>query len=673
MPKSNISIILLFYVSITWSQEFISSNLPIIIITTDKDPNTNNPIPIIDKEKVMATMKIIYRPDNSRNYLDDQNNPDFINYNGKIGIEFRGSTSQSLPKKPYSIETRKEDGSNNNVKILGLPKENDWVLNSLAYDKTLLRDFITYELAREMGNYASRGKYCEVIINDEYKGLYIVAEKIKIDSDRINIVELDTIDNSIPSITGGYFIKTDKTTGDDSIAWQYINRLNKKVDFIFGNPEPTDITFKQSAYIKSIFDDLSTTTANQNGLIKDGYPSLIDLPSFIDFIILNELTSNVDAYKFSTFFHKDRAGKLRAGPIWDFNFSFGNDNRSGTDIWQFDNGNNIGPDFWKDLFDNPTFNCYLRKRWNGLIKIGEPLEYIKIEEKINSLVALLSEAKNRENQRWGTLSGYELEISNLKLWLQKRYIWLNENLGNITDCSFPELPNLVISEINYHPKAIDDTDDNDLEFIAIVNNSNIKVNLTGFYFRALGISYQFPDNKYIDSGQKIYLANNIEVFENNYGFPAFGEYTRNLSNKSQQLLLTDAYGSVIDEVTYTDDNPWKKEADGDGFFLILNNLNDDNSLAANWNAIPQTTLKLNNTNFNTSIYPNPIENLVVIENNRTNIIQLTLYNLQGKKIISVDNNSHKVELRIENLPKSIYLMKIILDNKQLIYHKIIKE
>jgi hypothetical protein len=577
-----------------------------------------------------------------------------------------------LPKKPYSIETRNKDGSNNNVKILGLPKENDWVLNSLAYDKTLIRDFITYDLAREMGNYASRGKYCEVIVNDDYKGLYIIGEKIKIDSDRINIKELGANDIQIPELTGGYFLKADKTTGDNSIAWQYINRLNKKVNFLFDNPESSNITSEQSTYIKSIFDDISLTTANQNESIIDGFPSLIDLPSFIDYILLNELTSNVDAYKFSTFFHKDRTGKLRAGPIWDFNFSFGNDIRSGTDIWQFDNDNNIGADFWKNLFDNPTFNCYLRKRWIELIKIGEPLEYTKIEERINNLVKLLSEAKERENLRWKTLSDYELETNNLKIWLKNRYNWLNESLGTITDCNYPELPNLVISEINYHPESIDDIDDDDLEFIAIVNNSNAKVDLTGFYFRALGINYQFPDYMIIDAGQKIYLVHNIETFEIYYGFLPFGEFTRSLSNKIQKLLLTDAYGNIVDEVTYIDESPWKKEADGDGFYLTLNNLNNDNSLAINWNIIPQKTLKVDNRDDNTSIYPNPVKTSVIIKNNNRNIIKINLYNLQGKKIMSVHNNSYNVELKIGNLPKAIYLIKIDLENGQFIYRKIIK-
>lgn len=142
------------------SQTFTDSNLPIVIITTDTDPLTGSPLAILDDPKVLATMKIIKRPDGSRNYLTDENTTEYLNYNGRIGIELRGSTSQELRKKPYGLTTLKADNtSNNNVSILGMPSENDWILNSLAFDPSLIRDYIAYNMARQMGNYATRTEY----------------------------------------------------------------------------------------------------------------------------------------------------------------------------------------------------------------------------------------------------------------------------------------------------------------------------------------------------------------------------------------------------------------------------------------------------------------------------------------------------------------------------------
>jgi hypothetical protein len=148
-------------------------------------------------------MQLIFRPDGTRNYLTDITNDSYLNYNGRIGIELRGSSSQLLDKKPYGFSTLLEDDdSNNNVSLLGMPSENDWVLNSLAYDPSMIRDYLSYTLAASMGNYAPRVKYIEVIVNDDYKGVYILTEKIKRDSDRVNLKKIDDEDTDLPEVTG---------------------------------------------------------------------------------------------------------------------------------------------------------------------------------------------------------------------------------------------------------------------------------------------------------------------------------------------------------------------------------------------------------------------------------------------------------------------------------------
>jgi hypothetical protein len=115
--------------------------LPIVIIETDKNPSTGKPQDIPDNPKILASMKIIFRSNGSRNALTDQSDPTLLNYNGRIRIEIRGSTSQVLEKKPYSLTTYKSDEKTlNNVSLLGMPEENDWILNSLAFDSSLIRD-----------------------------------------------------------------------------------------------------------------------------------------------------------------------------------------------------------------------------------------------------------------------------------------------------------------------------------------------------------------------------------------------------------------------------------------------------------------------------------------------------------------------------------------------------
>ncbi|MDA9254426.1 CotH kinase family protein, partial [Flavobacteriaceae bacterium] len=232
---TGLKLFLLLFWQVSFAQQTIltDSNLPIMVISTDIDPATNSPIDIPDEPKVLATMQLIFRPDGARNYLTDITNDSFLNYNGRMGIELRGSSSQELDKKPYGFTTLLEDDdSNNNVSLLGMPSENDWVLNSLAYDPSMIRDYLSYTLASNMGNYAPRVKYIEVIVNDDYKGVYILTEKIKRDSDRVNLKKIDDEDTDFPEVTGGYIVKADKTTGGDVVAWTMPNYGGWDTDFL---------------------------------------------------------------------------------------------------------------------------------------------------------------------------------------------------------------------------------------------------------------------------------------------------------------------------------------------------------------------------------------------------------------------------------------------------------
>ena len=369
----------------SYSQSFTDSNLPIILINTDGGAE------IPDAPRVFATMKVIYRGAGQRNYVIDQNTAEYLNYNGRISIEVRGSSSQTLAKKQFGVTTLNADNvTNNNVALLGLPKENDWILNGLGYEPSLIRDYLCYNLSRMIGEYASRTIYCEVMINGSYNGLYVLLEEIKQGSDRVDVMKIGTLDNSSTAVTGGYITKADKTNAEDPVAWTMSSYLGSNdVTFIHTQPKPEDVTVQQNNYIRSQFDKLSGSVSIGNTSFINGYPSVIDIPSFVDFMIISELSANVDAYQYSTYFHKDRNGKLRAGPIWDNNLTFGNDlfiwnfDRSKTDTWQFANGDNQGPKFWQDLYRNPDFKCYLSKRWNQLIQPGQPLNLQVIENLID--------------------------------------------------------------------------------------------------------------------------------------------------------------------------------------------------------------------------------------------------------------------------------------------------
>jgi hypothetical protein len=660
------------YVPVTVN--FQSSNLPVVVIDTDQE--------IPNEPKIDATMKIIYRGEGERNLLTDVSDATTLNYDGAIKIEVRGSSSALLDKKQYAFTPYDDLGEKINVSILDMPKENDWILNGLAYDDSYIRDYISYKLSNLTGNYASRGRYCEVVLNGDFQGIYVLQEKLKADDSRIDINKIKETQLTLPKLTGGYITKTDKIEGSDTAAWSMDNYLGYQSNFVHEHPKPTTVQPEQNEYIKGQFESLQEkVTAPSDSSITNGYPSVIDIPSFVDFMLLNEFASNADAYEFSTFFHKDRNGKLRAGPIWDFNLTYGNDlffwgyDRSKTDVWQFNFGGNDGPKFWKDLFDDEVFKCYLAKRWQTLTATGMPLNSGEIFTFIDTTTALISEAVERQETVTGTIGVFEQQIIDIKDFISARITWISNELTDTSLCATITTPPLVISKINYNPLVDETLDSDDFEFIEIKNNSSSVVDLKGIYFGGLGFTYQFENGATVSGGGSIFLSNKSESFLQRYGFDSFGEFSRNLSNDSEDLVLRDAYGNIIDQVKYKDVLPWPEDADGNGAFLKLVSLDSDNSLASSWIAQNDTAENLSVNAFQygnfISVAPNPVSDKLKINSANGKISTIQLWSVNGKLFDTYNLNNQQFELDMSNFENGLYLLQIQTDSESFV-KKIIK-
>ena len=663
-----IVVILMLLVLGSWlhAQNFTDSNLPIVVI------NTDNGATIPDEPKVLGTMKIIWHQDGSRNYMTDIDNPEFLNYDGRIGIERRGSSSQNYSnKKPYGLTTlQADDVTNNNVSLLGMPEENDWILNCLAFDQTGMRDVVSYELSESLGQYTPRRMYCEVVLNGDYRGLYVFMEKIKVDKGRVNIEKMDATNNAYPEVTGGYIMQTDRADYNNS-AWTmptYLNGWGGAVtaQFIYCYPKKANITSAQSNYIHGVFNDLASVAGSHDTDITTGIPSVMDIPSFVDFMLMGEFSSNVDVYQLSTYFHKDRCGKLRAGPIWDYNLAYGYDafgSRSRYDVWQFDNDNNVGPKFWKDLFDTDLFRCYLAKRWFELTEEGMPFDYNRIVNRIDEIDAWIAEAVARDNQRWNQMSQHAQKVASMKTWILQRINWLNEHIGSYSGCDEVDLPPLVISKINYHPENWWNLDDDQLEFIEITNHGDETVDLTGVYFRELGVTYGFPAGSSLEPHGAVFLCSDSLAFVECYQMQPFGQFRRNLSNKSEYLVLVDAWGNVIDEVRYFDSDPWPEEADGEGAFLQLIDLDLDNSLPESWMAgydITGVSEDMVSEVFN--VYPNPASGMITI----VGCGDYRISNVMGQVLMSGVINGESQQVDVNRLSSGMYFVTINGVTKKLI-------
>lgn len=418
-----------------------SSRLAIVDIYTSQ--------PIIDRAKITADMCIRYAGPNKWTFSEGDCN----NYEGKIGIEIRGSSSQFFDKKGYGFETREEDGSNRNVELVGMPKENDWVLNGPYSDKSLIRNALTYELGRSMGRWAPRTRFVELNINEVYQGVYVLMEKIKRDKNRVNIAKLDDTDTDPQDITGGYLLKIDKTTGGiATYSWQGEFGDIIQVEY----PKEDAYLPAQAAYIANYMTAFEKTLRTMQFTNEDslGYRHYIEPSSFIDFLIVNEVAKNVDGYRLSTWLYKDREGRgedrLQMGPLWDFNLAFGNANYctgGGPEGWVL-NFNQICPrdgwviNYWWDrLLSDPQFQEELVERWFALRE--DEFSTQRVLARVDAMVAEIGPAAQRNFDRWEVLgeyvwpnsyigNTYQQEINFLKDWLRDRLVWIDQNIENIS-------------------------------------------------------------------------------------------------------------------------------------------------------------------------------------------------------------------------------------------------
>jgi len=438
---------------------FNSSNLPIFVIDTHGQR-------ILDEPKIEVDLGIIYNGEGIRNKITDP----FNEFNGKIAIEIRGSSSQMFPKKQYGFETIDSTGEDKDITLLGFPAESDWILYAPYSDKSLIRNVLAYKLANNIGRYSSRSRLCELVLNDEYMGVYVLLEKIKRNEDRVDISKLTEADTTGDNLTGGYILKIDKKDGGYNSGWYsdyrpYSNAW-QSIYIQYHYPKPESILDVQKKYIKSIVDSFETTmNSPEFADTLKGYTSFINVESFVDYFILSELSKNVDAFRLSFFFYKDKNSKdkkIKAGPLWDLNLGFGNSdyyNASSIEGWQI-NYLTTDPTFlqsdyyqvpfwWKRLFSDKEFKNKIKLRWKEFRE--NELSIPNIMTIIDSITILLSESEERNFERWDILDeyiwpnayvggSYENEISYLKNWIINRLNWMDEELDFIDDVSEKEKP-----------------------------------------------------------------------------------------------------------------------------------------------------------------------------------------------------------------------------------------
>lgn len=398
------------------------SDLPLLFIDT-RDQRLG-----LD-DRIVASLKTVDRASGYNWYADTN-----YSYSGEVEMKLRGHLSLTLPKKQFLLKTLNSEGRKENVDLLGLPSGSKWVLNGTQMDFSIFRNQLGYEIFNDLGHYSPRSRFCELIINGNYQGVYVITEKIEIDTNRLDLGnEITNTDDD----SGGWLLEIDRSDQDQELL--YTTALNddsfRRYTFTYKDPKYEKLTKKKRLSIAYKIDQFETALLNQ-----DNYLELIDTNSFIDFIILNEISKNMDGYRLSTYVHcysEEKGGKLAMGPMWDFDMGFGLRENGGeiSEGMIYDAQNKWYVGFWwSHLMEDPEFNELFKRRYAKLRRTE--LSLARIHKRIDDYSKLLEGPQKRNFAKWNlmrvhfrhrafTPSTYEEEVEYIKEWLDGRINWLD--------------------------------------------------------------------------------------------------------------------------------------------------------------------------------------------------------------------------------------------------------
>ncbi len=407
---------------------YYSSDLPIVKLTTLGQPIDNEP-------KVPVLMQIIDNGPGIRNVPTQTN----FAYEGNIMAELQGYTGPYYPKKNYDFELVDTAGNALDTSLLGMPPESDWIFKAEYLDHALIKNALTYEMARRMGNYAPRTAFCEILLDDEYLGIYTLTEKVKRDKNRVNIAKLTAADTAGSALTGGYIFEMN-INGDPADWVSQFLPINyatsqSNVEFKMVYPKNSKIQPQQFAYIHQFTDDFEAVLQSPNFAdTASGYRKWLDPATFIDFLIVNEFSMNYDSYGRSTYLYKEKdkdGGLLKIGPPWDYDRAYDYFNPDNLPLWVWKRTHDFWPFpfWWARLWEDRSFRQQTACRWQNLR--ANTLSDAAFAGLIDSFGQQLAESQQRNFRVWNELGAmsFPQHLDTLKNFLARRLLWIDSTLA----------------------------------------------------------------------------------------------------------------------------------------------------------------------------------------------------------------------------------------------------
>ena len=350
--------------------------------------------------------------DPSRFYTDEES----LELTGRI--KGRGNTTWGMPKKPYRIKLDEK------AHVFSRWGNKDWILLANYSDKTLLRNIMAMEISRICGmSWTPMMLSVEVYVNGQYQGVYAFSDHKEIAGHRVNIEVATETD-----LEGGYYLELEEAM-DEPVCFKTV----WDTPVMFHEPEyPTEA---QQKYVREWFNGFEHALERVQGEHDDAYRSYIDVPSFINYYIIQEITKNPDGnVRKSTYLTKEKGKPLEMYHVWDFDITLGN-----CDYTDFEK-----PEGWQmryvkwynQLFFDPAFKKAVVDRWNELY----PTLLTQVPAFLDRQHALMAGAESRNFDRWQILGvkvwpnyyyfpTYEQEYAFLKEFYEARLAWLNDRIN----------------------------------------------------------------------------------------------------------------------------------------------------------------------------------------------------------------------------------------------------
>lgn len=331
-------------------------------------------------------------------------------YHGRIGIERRGQSSAQFAKRSFALELRDARGKDRKVPLLGLPADGDWVLYAAHNDKTLMRNVVAYATARAIGRYAPRTAFVHLRLNGRYHGVYVLTEKVELGSERVQ-------GDALLEFTFPFQARSKNPS--------FLGPVRKR-PIVWEDPQRGDLTRKQADAIAA------PVRAAERALYGRGdWRAHIDEAAAVDFVLLQELFKNQDAFLGSTYVAL-HGGKLVFGPLWDFDIAGGNAGRGAS---QYAKGWLLTRRHWAGrLLQDPGFQRALRARWRELDLRAH------VDAAIDAAAHDLRGDVGRNFTRWPVLhqplwpatkarGSHTAEVRFLRTWMSRRIAWIDRQLA----------------------------------------------------------------------------------------------------------------------------------------------------------------------------------------------------------------------------------------------------